>query len=57
MTATPPSNSQTPIQSLEDLRAYLVVAMQIEHATIPPYLTALYSIHPGTNSEAVEVIT
>jgi hypothetical protein len=56
MTATPPSNNQTPIQSLEDLRAYLVVAMQIEHATIPPYLTALYSIHPGTNSEAVEVI-
>ncbi len=26
--------------------------MQLEHATIPPYLTALYSIHPGTNSDA-----
>jgi hypothetical protein len=56
MTATPPSKSQSPIQSIEDLRAYLVIAMQIEHATIPPYLTALYSIRPGTNSEAVEVI-
>lgn len=54
--ATPPTASQSPIQNLEDLRAYLVVALQIEHATIPPYLTALYSIHPGTNSEAVEVI-
>ncbi len=32
---------------------YLHAAMQLEHATIPPYLTALYSIHPGTNSDAV----
>lgn len=46
----------SPIQSRDDLLAYLVVAMQIEHATIPPYLTALYSIRPGSNSEAVEVI-
>lgn len=30
--------------------------MQLEHATIPPYLTALYSIHPGTNSDAYHVI-
>ena len=57
MTATPPTTtSKSPIKNLDDLRAYLVVAMQIEHATIPPYLTALYSIRPGTNSEAVEVI-
>jgi hypothetical protein len=48
--------SNSPIKSLEDLHAYLVIAMQIEHATIPPYLTALYSIRPGSNSEAVEVI-
>jgi hypothetical protein len=54
----PPSASkrESPIKDLEDLRRFLVIAMQIEHATIPPYLTALYSIHPGTNSEAVEVI-
>ena len=30
--------------------------MQLEHATIPPYLTALYSIHPGTNSDAFHVL-
>ncbi|MGD0800812.1 MAG: ferritin-like protein, partial [Terracidiphilus sp.] len=29
--------------------------MQLEHATIPPYLLAMYSIHPGTNSDAVHV--
>lgn len=56
MTAMPPSKSESPIQSIEDLRTYLVIAMQIEHATIPPYLTALYSIRPGSNNEAVEVI-
>jgi hypothetical protein len=57
MTTTPPSSRQELlIKNLDDLRAFLVVAMQIEHATIPPYLTALYSIRPGTNSEAVEVI-
>ena len=30
--------------------------MQLEHATIPPYLTALYSIIPGTNSDAFHVL-
>jgi hypothetical protein len=30
--------------------------MQLEHATIPTYLTALYSIHPGTNSDACQVL-
>ena len=30
--------------------------MQLEHGTIPPYLTALYSMHPGTNSDAFHVI-
>lgn len=46
----------SPIQTRDDLLAYLRIAMQIEHATIPPYLTALYSIRPGSNSEAIEVI-
>ena len=35
---------------------YLYAAMQLEHATIPPYLTALYSIHPGTNADAYHVL-
>ena len=44
------------ITSVEDLHAYLRAALQLEHATIPPYLTALYSIKPGTNSDAFHVI-
>ncbi len=44
------------IATVEDLHDYLYVAMQLEHATIPPYLTALYSIHPTTNADAYRVI-
>ena len=45
------------IASLEDLRAHLQGAIQLEHATLPPYMCALYSIRPGTNEECVDVIT
>jgi hypothetical protein len=41
---------------VEDLHRYLYVAMQLEHATIPPYLTALYTIQPGTNTDAFHII-
>jgi len=44
------------ITTVESLHQYLHAALQLEHATIPPYLTALYSIHPGTNLDAVMVI-
>jgi hypothetical protein len=44
------------ITTVEDLHEYLHVAMQLEHATIPPYLTALYSMHPATNADAYRVI-
>ena len=44
------------ITTLSTLHHYLYVAMQIEHATIPPYLMAMYSIHPGTNSDAVHIL-
>jgi hypothetical protein len=44
------------IATVQDLHDYLYVAMQLEHATIPPYLTALYSIHPTTNADAYRVI-
>lgn len=40
------------IQSKQDLYHYLYVAMQLEHATIPPYLMGLYTIKPGTNFDA-----
>jgi hypothetical protein len=48
--------SLKPIENLDELVNYLHAAIQLEHATIPPYLTALYTIVPGTNSEAVRLI-
>jgi hypothetical protein len=44
------------ITTIEELHGYLRRALQLEHATIPPYLTALYSLQPGTNSDAFHVI-
>ncbi|MGD0110069.1 MAG: ferritin-like protein [Rhodopila sp.] len=54
------------ITTIKMLKHYLHVAMQLEHATVPPYLTALYSIkpdsikpdstQPGGNLEAVQVL-
>ena len=44
------------ITSVEELHLHLAAALQLEHATIPPYLTALYSIHPGTNSDAYHTL-
>ena len=44
------------IHDLQGLKRHLHAALQLEHATIPPYLTALYSIRPGTNSEAAQIL-
>lgn len=44
------------IKDLTELHRHLQAALQLEHATIPPYLTALYSIRPGTNSEAYHIL-
>jgi hypothetical protein len=44
------------ITTLASLRAHLQVAMQVEHATIPPYFTAWVSIPAGTNLEAAAII-
>ncbi|MCC6316408.1 MAG: ferritin-like protein [Gemmatimonadaceae bacterium] len=44
------------IRTIAALRKHLQVAMQLEHATIPPYFTAWLTIHPGTNVEAAEII-
>jgi hypothetical protein len=47
--------TSTPIQSREDLQYYLQVAIQLEHATVPPYLTALYSIvKPDATNSNIE---
>jgi hypothetical protein len=44
------------ITTLEELKQYLYAALQLEHATIPPYLTALYSLRPGTNPDAWHIL-
>lgn len=44
------------ITEVEDLHYYLRQALKLEHATIPPYITALYSLKPGTNLEAFHII-
>lgn len=49
-------NSLKLITTVERLHYYLIQAMKIEHATIPPYMTALYSLKPGTNLEAFHII-
>src|SRR5277367_4613490 len=42
--------------TVEGLRRALQKAIELEHATIPPYLYALYSLKPGTNLEIAGVI-
>lgn len=44
------------ITEVEHLHYYLKQALKLEHATIPPYITALYSLKPGTNLEAFHII-
>jgi hypothetical protein len=44
------------VQNLAQLHKLLRRALLIEHSTIPPYLTALYSIREGTNAESVQLI-
>ncbi|MCG7546840.1 ferritin-like protein [Pseudoalteromonas sp. Of7M-16] len=48
--------SERIVNTIEDLYQMLDAAIQLEHATIPPYLTALYSIYPETNIEAAATI-
>jgi hypothetical protein len=45
-----------PIATIQELHDHLRVAMELEHATIPPYLLALYTIRPDTNPEATRIL-
>lgn len=45
-----------PISTLDDLKQYLAAALQLEHATLPPYMMALYSIKAGTNRDASHIL-
>jgi len=40
----------------EDLYPWLQNAIELEHSTIPPYLTAMFSLKPGTNDEIARMI-
>lgn len=39
-----------------DLYKHLQTAIELEHSTIPPYLTALYSIQPNSNQAVAQII-
>ncbi|MFF3441146.1 ferritin-like protein [Streptosporangium sp. NPDC002721] len=54
-TAAAPSSAR--IDTLESLRGHLQWAIELEHATLPPYLYALYSLDPERNPEAVELVS
>lgn len=41
---------------ISSVRASLQLAIELEHATIPPYLYALYSLAPGTNTAVAGII-
>lgn len=41
---------------LHDLHEHLQAAVELELLVIPPYLCALYSLHPGTNEEAALIV-
>src|SRR3954465_2835881 len=53
-----PTTSRPPtrITTVEDLRTHLQWAIELEHATIPPYLCALYSLDAARNPAAAEVV-
>jgi hypothetical protein len=51
-----PSPSTPGIASVASLRAHLQSAIELEHATLPPYLCALYSLDPIRNAAAAEVL-
>ena len=43
-------------RTIDELRRYLQAAIEVEHLTIPVYMTGMYTIRPGTNSEAYYAI-
>ncbi|WP_112238459.1 ferritin-like domain-containing protein [Kribbella monticola] len=45
-----------PIRTLESLREHLQWAIELEHATLPPYLYALYSLDEARNPDAVQAV-
>ncbi|MFC4052757.1 ferritin-like domain-containing protein [Actinomadura syzygii] len=56
MTLSAERQAASGIATLDDLREHLQWAIELEHATLPPYLCALYSLDPERNPEAVELV-
>ncbi len=50
------SLKQPSITTLDDLRSHLQTALELEHATIPPYFTAWLSANETENPEAAQII-
>ncbi|NJP88615.1 hypothetical protein HCN51_03935 [Nonomuraea sp. FMUSA5-5] len=44
------------IDTIDSLREHLQWAIELEHATLPPYLCALYSLDARRNPEAAEIV-
>lgn len=53
---SPRITGQLENRNVAAVRAALQAAIELEHATIPPYLYALYSFAPGTNTEVAQII-
>ncbi|MET7337312.1 ferritin-like protein [Nonomuraea sp. NPDC005650] len=53
----PAPRSTARIDTLDSLREHLQWAIELEHATLPPYLCALYSLDPERNPEAVDLVS
>ncbi|WP_393101593.1 ferritin-like protein [Streptomyces sp. LN325] len=51
------TRSAGPITTVESLREHLQWAIELEHATLPPYLCALYSLAPSRNPDAVQLVS
>lgn len=45
------------IETIDSLHRHLQWAIELEHATLPPYLCALYSLDPARNPDAVELVS
>ncbi|XP_077864710.1 uncharacterized protein LOC144350402 [Saccoglossus kowalevskii] len=51
-----PKLGARPLVTLEELHGYLQTALEIELSTIPPYLSALFSIRKGHNNEVSNIL-
>lgn len=45
------------LDTLDSLREHLQWAIELEHATLPPYLCALYSLDPQRNPDAAQAVS